>query len=81
MFLLKFRLYFATGFSAALYHSQFLPISIYLSIVWSAVATFIIVKIISIFTSIRVEERAEAIGLDDSEHEETAYPTFMGMDS
>lgn len=32
MFLLKFRLYFATGFSAALYHSQFLPISIYLSL-------------------------------------------------
>ena len=31
MFLLKFRLYFATGFSAALYHSQFLPISIYCS--------------------------------------------------
>ena len=32
MFLLKFRLYFATGFSAALYHSQFLPISIYSSL-------------------------------------------------
>ena len=55
--------------------------AIIFTIVWSAVATFIIVKIISIFTSIRVEERAEAIGLDDSEHEETAYPTFMGMDS
>lgn len=55
--------------------------AIIFTIVWSAVATFVIVKIISIFTSIRVEDRAEAIGLDDSEHEETAYPTFMGLDS
>ena len=30
---------------------------------------------------IRVEERLEAIGLDDAEHKETAYPTFMGLDS
>ena len=56
-------------------------VAIIFTIVWSAVATFVIVKIISIFTSIRVEDRAEAIGLDDSEHEETAYPTFMGLDS
>ena len=55
--------------------------AIIFTIVWSAVATFIIVKVISIFTAIRVEDRAEAIGLDDSEHEETAYPTFMGLDS
>ena len=55
--------------------------AIIFTIVWSAVATFVIIKIISIFTSIRVEDRAEAIGLDDSEHEETAYPTFMGLDS
>lgn len=54
--------------------------AIIFTIVWSAVATFVI-KVISIFTSIRIEERAEAIGLDDSEHEETAYPTFMGLDS
>ena len=51
---------------------------LFFTIVWSAVATFIIVKIISIFTSIRVEDRAEAIGLDDSEHEETA-PNFHGI--
>lgn len=55
--------------------------AIIFTIVWSAVATFVVIKVISIFTSIRVEERAEAIGLDDSEHEETAYPTFMGLDS
>lgn len=55
--------------------------AIIVTIVWSALATFVIIKVISIFTSIRVEDRAEAIGLDDSEHEETAYPTFMGLDS
>lgn len=55
--------------------------AIIFTIIWSAVATFVIIKVISIFTSIRVEDRAEAIGLDDSEHEETAYPTFMGLDS
>ncbi len=31
--------------------------------------------------AIRVSDREEAIGLDDSEHDETAYPTFMGLDS
>lgn len=55
--------------------------AIIFTIIWSAVATFVIIKVISMFTSIRVEDRAEAIGLDDSEHEETAYPTFMGLDS
>ncbi len=56
-------------------------VAIIFTIVWSAVATFVIIKVISLFTPIRVTDRAEAIGLDDSEHEETAYPTFMGLDS
>lgn len=55
--------------------------AIIFTIVWSAVATFVIIKVISLFSPIRVTDRAEAIGLDDSEHEETAYPTFMGLDS
>ena len=54
---------------------------ILVTIVWSAVATYAIIKVISFFTPIRVTDREEAIGLDDSEHEETAYPTFMGLDS
>lgn len=32
MFLLNFQVMIATGFSAALYHSQFLPIFIYSSL-------------------------------------------------
>lgn len=55
--------------------------AILFTVIWSALATFIIVKVISFFMPIRVSERAEAIGLDDSEHGETAYPTFMGIDS
>ncbi|MFC3931344.1 ammonium transporter [Streptococcus dentapri] len=55
--------------------------AILFTIVWSALATFVIVKVISIFMPIRVSDHAEAIGLDDSEHEETAYPTFLGLDS
>lgn len=56
-------------------------IAILVTVLWSAIATFVIVKGIQIFMPIRVTERAEAIGLDDSEHGETAYPTFMGLDS
>lgn len=48
---------------------------------WSAIATFIILKVIGFFMPLRVTERSEAVGLDDSEHEETAYPAFMGLDS
>mgnify|MGYP007041486225 FL=1 len=33
------------------------------------------------YIPLRVSDRDEAIGLDDCEHKETAYPTFMGMDS
>ncbi|MBR2763662.1 MAG: ammonium transporter [Lactococcus sp.] len=55
--------------------------AILFTIVFSAIATFIIIKAISLFMAIRVSDREEAIGLDDSEHDETAYPTFMGLDS
>ena len=55
--------------------------AILFTIVFSALATFIIIKVISLFMAIRVSDREEAIGLDDSEHDETAYPTFMGLDS
>ncbi|MGO2742383.1 MAG: ammonium transporter [Pseudolactococcus laudensis] len=55
--------------------------AILFTIVFSAIATFIIIKAISLFMAIRVSDREEAIGLNDSEHDETAYPTFMGLDS
>ncbi|OFI48153.1 ammonia permease [Floricoccus tropicus] len=55
--------------------------AIVFTIIFSAVVTFAIAKVISLFTKLRVEDKAEAIGLDDSELDETAYPTFMGLDS
>jgi Amt family ammonium transporter len=41
--------------------------------VFSAVMTFIILKIVNIFVPLRVSEREEAMGLDASQHSELAY--------
>ena len=38
-------------------------------------------SIVRIFTELRVDEKEEKIGLDISEHGESAYPTFNGLDS
>ncbi len=40
---------------------------------WTAVATYIIIKIIKIFTDIRVSEEAEMEGIDVNEHNEQGY--------
>ncbi|AYG00650.1 ammonium transporter [Lactococcus allomyrinae] len=56
-------------------------LAVIFTIVFSAVMSLVIIKGITLFMPIRVTDRAEAIGLDDSEHEETAYPTFLGLDS
>ena len=37
--------------------------------------------VVRIFTPLRVEEKEEKVGLDVSEHGESAYPTFNGLDS
>lgn len=55
--------------------------AIVFTIVWSAGMTFALIKGISFFMPLRVSDREEAIGLDNTEHGETAYPTFMGLDS
>ena len=49
--------------------------------IWAGFATFVIIKVIGLFMPLRVSDREEALGMDDSEHNETAYPTFMGLDS
>ncbi len=43
------------------------------TIVYDAVVTFVILKIISMFTSLRVTDEAETEGLDIAEHGENAY--------
>ena len=55
-------------------------LSIVVTIVIAAVATFVIIKIMKVFTDIRVSELDEANGLDISQHNESAYPSFMGLD-
>ena len=56
-------------------------IAIIFTIIWAGVATFVIIKVIGLFMELRISDREEALGMDDSEHSETAYPTFMGLDS
>lgn len=55
-------------------------ISVAVTIVFAAVATFVIVSVIKVFMPIKVTKEEEALGLDLSEHSESAYPSFTGMD-
>lgn len=55
--------------------------SIVFTIVFAGVASFIIIRVIKLFMPIRVSAHEEALGMDRSEHDESAYPTFTGMDS
>ncbi len=48
-------------------------ISVAATIVFAAVVTFVIVKIVCVVTTIRVESEAEILGLDVNEHSERAY--------
>lgn len=52
-----------------------------ITIAFSAIATGLILLILKQFMPLRVEDKEEVLGLDLAEHDETAYPTFMGMDS
>ncbi len=48
-------------------------IAVAASWIYSAVMTFVILKIINLFVGLRVEEKEEALGLDLSQHGEIAY--------
>lgn len=55
-------------------------LSIIITIAFSAIMTFLIVKVIKLFGDIRVSVDEEAEGLDVIEHGESAYPAFTGLD-
>lgn len=55
-------------------------ISIIVTIAVAVVGTLICIGIIRIFTPLRVEPKDEMIGLDISQHGESAYPSFNGFD-
>lgn len=64
---------------AALFLRQLAAIGI--TIVITVVGTLIAARITSLVTKgIKVSKKEEALGLDISEHGETAYPAFNGMD-
>ncbi len=56
-------------------------LAIVFTIAWTALVAYLLIVVIRWVMPLRVSDRVEAIGLDDNEHEETAYPTFMGLDS
>lgn len=53
---------------------------ILITIAIAVVGTLICVAIVRIFTPLRVTDREEKIGLDISQHGESAYPSFNGME-
>ena len=55
-------------------------IGIVVTIVVSVVGTLICAGIVRIFTKLRVTEHDEKVGLDITEHGESAYPSFNGLD-
>jgi len=61
-----------------LFIAQILGVAI--TIIFSAVMTFLIIKVMKLFIDIRVECSVEADGLDIAEHGEIAYPAFEGLD-
>ena len=51
-------------------------VSIIATVILSGVVSFIILKVISLFTKLRVDEKEEEEGLDTTQHGEDAYPAF-----
>jgi Amt family ammonium transporter len=48
------------------------------SIVWAAVGTFVILKLMALVTTLRTLPRAEGLGLDVTQHGEEAYTNGEG---
>ena len=55
-------------------------VSILVTIAVAVVGTFICVSIVKLFVPIRVTESEERVGLDKTQHGESAYPAFNGLD-
>ncbi|WP_434510397.1 ammonium transporter [Desulfitobacterium sp. AusDCA] len=53
-------------------------VGVVVTIVLAAVATFIILKVVGVFTKLRATAEEEEVGLDLSMHGEEAYPDFLG---
>jgi Amt family ammonium transporter len=53
-------------------------LAVAVAIVWSAVVTFVLLKLIALFVPLRVAPREEGLGLDVSQHGEEAYAREEG---
>ena len=63
------------------YHLFVAQISgILVTVAVAVVGTLICVAIVRLFTPLRVDKREEQLGLDISQHGESAYPSFNGLD-
>lgn len=56
-------------------------IGIVVTLAVAIAGTLICLGVVRLFTELRVDEKAEKVGLDLSQHGESAYPTFNGLDS
>lgn len=55
-------------------------VGIIITMIIAVVGTLICVAIVKIFTPLRVDVKDEQVGLDISQHGESAYPSFNGLD-
>ena len=55
-------------------------VGIIITMIIAVVGTLICVAIVKIFTPLRVDVKDEQVGLDISQHGESAYPSFYGLD-
>lgn len=56
-------------------------IGIVVTVAVAIIGTLVCLGIVRLFTELRVDEKAEKVGLDISQHGESAYTTFNGLDS
>jgi len=57
----------------AIDHIKIQSYAVLVTIIWTVIVTYVILKIISLFTSLRVDEENEIEGLDTSTHGESGY--------
>jgi len=55
-------------------------LAIIITLVVAGIGTLICAGIVRLFTKLRVDKRDELVGLDLSEHGESAYPSYNGLD-
>lgn len=58
---------------SAINHIKIQSYAVLVTLIWTVVFTYVILKVISLFTDLRVSEEDEITGLDTSSHGESGY--------